>query len=153
MRCLSIMLAFVVFSCSYLFALFIHQTKQSYLRKEMTHSGDLSTSRSRSRRSAVSSNPIRKPIIVAVEPDSDDSKRGARIDQGLLDASKEAQNQVLEPPNKSWWTSYSPAPSLLLPQSPLDNTNSANQETEAGVNPPPTGHRRTVSYNKTYRVP
>mmetsp|Transcript_38472 Transcript_38472/g.69343 ORF Transcript_38472/g.69343 Transcript_38472/m.69343 type:complete len:182 (+) Transcript_38472:72-617(+) len=133
------------------------KTRTSYLRKDVTQSGDLSTSRS-SRISAPNT-PTRKPIIVAVEPDVDDSKRGRRIDQGLLDASKEAQNQVLEPPNKSWWASFSsipppPLPPLSPPQAPWKNTDFMTPKTEAKLNTSAaTKHRRTVSYNKTYRVP
>lgn len=141
------------------------QTKSSYLSKEMAQSGELSISISRGRSTHSNPTTTRKQAIVAVEPDSDYSEQDRRIDQGLLDASREAQNQVLtETPNnnKSWWTSaFSSAPaSPLPPQAPSTNniaasyTNSGSLGTEAKPDSAITAkHRRTVSYNKTYRVP
>mmetsp|Transcript_9878 Transcript_9878/g.17299 ORF Transcript_9878/g.17299 Transcript_9878/m.17299 type:complete len:204 (-) Transcript_9878:165-776(-) len=153
------------------------KTKTSYLRKGMTQSGDLSTSRGRrssSSAAAVNSgscNPMnRRQVIVAVEPDADDS-RHRRIDQGLLDASKEAQNLVLGPQNKaaSWsWASPFSSPSVAAADAAPDpasslppperrcTTTSIHSKTEHGINPTAKvtlKHRRTVSYNKTYRVP
>ncbi len=109
-----------------------------------------------------------KQPIVAVEPDSDISTH-RRIDQGLIDASNEAQNQVLYPPNTaaaaqksatSWWgfstgastTTAPPQPSQVAP-----NINSLNVSlpTVRGVksSTDTAKHRRTVSYKGTYRVP
>ncbi|KAL7536332.1 hypothetical protein ACHAWF_005432 [Thalassiosira exigua] len=162
------------------------QTKSSYIRKEMTQSGDLSTSRDRSRRSGATANPARaRPAaIVAVEPDSDESNRGRRIDQGLIDASREAQNQVLalpqaaaaaaDPPKgSSWWTTgfSSQHPTGLPPAHPppgpvgLSHPQPRTAPPDksilgvsaptirAGSHPATMKHRRTVSYNKTFRVP
>ena len=113
--------------------------------------------------------------IVAVEPDTDYSEQSRRIDQGLIDASREAQNQVLEPQNKSsWWalsfgvpavqpatSQQAQAPTLSqVTTIPSSSINPASVETggnSAATSSKVQVHRRTcsgtVSYNKTFRVP
>ena len=119
--------------------------------------GDLSSSRGR--RSSHNPSSQRKQVIVAVE--ADDDSRHMRIDQGLLDASNEAKNQVLvqqQNNNKSsaWWPS-------VLSATPSTTTNTNTQlpsqvaQTNISLSNPgiplasQSKHRRTVS--KTYRVP
>ena len=117
-------------------------------------------------------------MIVAVEPDGDDSRRGSssrRIDQGFLDASRESHNHVLQPPVASdsgkswWWSSLSSSPSATITVSPTSESildplsksspilgakTDSKATPNAGVaRPVALKHRRTVSYNKTYRVP
>ena len=136
--------------------------------------GDLSSSRGRRSSHNPNSNPSqRKQVIVAVE--ADDDSRHMRIDQGLIDASRESQNQVLvqqQSPNNNnnksstWWPSVlSATPSTTTSATNNNNTAQlpsqvaqmnislnnpviplASSESEAKAN-----HRRTVS--KTFRVP
>ena len=136
------------------------QTKTSYLQKQMT-TGDLSSSRGRRSSHNPNNNPSqRKQVIVAVE--ADDDSRHMRIDQGLLDASYEAQNQILvqqQNNNKSsaWWPSVLSA----TPSTTNNNTNTqlSSQVAQTNIRLSNPGiplasqskHRRTVS--KTYRVP
>lgn len=141
----------------------------------MTHSGELSLSRSRkpsthNNPSSAIHNIKNKQAIIAVEPDYDFSEH-RRIDQGLLDASMEARNPVLVPPpttatvnNKSWWGGFTTTPTLP----PINNTpdvapskrgisHSAHVKSVSSTssNKPSSHqqHRRIVSLNKTYRIP
>ena len=144
----------------------------------MTQSGELSISRSRKGRSTHSQNSggsnsrmmmKQQQPIVAVEPDGDLSSH-RRIDQGLIDASNEAQNQVLYPPTSaasqksttSWWgfsTAASntppPQPSQVAPINSLNVSLPTAAVAGGGVKASADGakHRRTVSYKGTYRVP
>ncbi|KAL9185528.1 hypothetical protein ACHAXT_003305 [Thalassiosira profunda] len=137
--------------CSFHVMLLQLKAKSSYLRKEMAQSGDLSSSRGRARSTHV--HPARKKQpIVAVEPDPDQS-RHRRLDQGLLDASREMQNTVLEPPNKSWWFSSSSAAAPPPPPQRAQSGPTVKLPSEGAAAPPEakaTGHRRTVSY--TYKA-
>ena len=160
----------------FIWLLLIHQTKTSYLQKQMT-TGDLSSSRGRRSSHNPNNNPSqRKQVIVAVE--ADDDSRHMRIDQGLIDASYESKNQVLvqqQTPNNNkssaWWPSVlSATPSTttttttttnnaqLPSQVAQMNINLNNpviplaSESEAKANDTVVHtHRRTVS--KTFRVP
>ena len=140
--------------------------------------GDLSSSRGRRSSHNPNSNPSqRKQVIVAVE--ADDDSRHMRIDQGLIDASRESQNQVLvqqqQTPNNNilstWWPSVLSATPSTTTTTTNNNTAQlpsqvaqmnislnnpviplASSESEAKANDNVVhSHRRTVS--KTYRVP
>lgn len=138
--------------------------------------GDLSSSRGRRSSHNPNNNPSqRKQVIVAVE--ADDDSRHMRIDQGLIDASIETQNQVLvqqQTPNNNkssaWWPSVlSATPSTTTTTTTNNNAQLPSQvaqtnislnnpviplasESEAKANDTVVhSHRRTVS--KTYRVP
>ena len=130
--------------------------------------GDLSSSRGRRSSHNPNNNPSqRKHVIVAVE--AEDDSRHMRIDQGLIDASRESQNQVLvqqQSPNNNnnksstWWPSVlSATPSTTTSATNNNNAQLPSQvaQTNISLNKAKANdtvvhsHRRTVS--KTYRVP
>jgi hypothetical protein len=132
------------------------------MRKEAAQSGDLSLSKG-GRKASSAHNPIQKQhAIIAVEPDSDLSQH-RRIDQGLIDASREAQNPVLETgggPKLSWWSglsatasppSHTPAGSTSVNFNNTIHTSNPASGAKSG-SAAITKHKRTVSYNKVYRA-
>ena len=122
--------------------------------------GDLSSSRGRRSSHNPNSNPSqRKQVIVAVE--ADDDSRHMRIDQGLIDASRESQNQVLvqqQSPNNNnnksstWWPSVLSATPSTTTSTTTNNAQLPSQVAQMKANDTVVhSHRRTVS--KTFRVP
>mmetsp|Transcript_22241 Transcript_22241/g.45825 ORF Transcript_22241/g.45825 Transcript_22241/m.45825 type:complete len:185 (+) Transcript_22241:138-692(+) len=89
--------------------------------------------------------------IVAIELDNDDSKH-RRIDQGLLDACKEAQMQQKENENKSWWpATFSSSPNNNILTSASTTPPAPKSDSSTPISP--NLSKTAISYTKTYRVP
>jgi len=120
----------------------------------------------------------RRQHIVAQEPDEDSSKHTKRIDQGILDASRESsliaanrqkemvtQQQQQQPSGGSWWSPFSWSAAAPNATTTLDNASRATSLDERvsrgqqDVNIPVSSddvllrRKTTAVVSKTFRVP
>lgn len=127
--------------------------KTSYSHHRKVSLGNSSGKKS-SIHQSTHSERLRKQAIVAIEPEGDIR----RIDQGLIDASMEA-NDMHQPNSSPWWpTVFSATPTTSTPQpsvaSQIGGTNSISLANSNEVKSNATvSHHRRISSKQTFKLP
>ena len=142
----------------------LSRSKTSSGHTRMSSSGHTRMTSSGHKPTLNQTGPYTPRHIVVVEPDNDDSKH-QRIDQGILDASREAlaeqnqvrqrlqdqQKQVQPTKSQSWWSS---AWSSAAPVVSSEALNTPVREVGAGgLDGDEAILQRKTTFSKTFRVP